>query len=107
MLWMSRLTGCWPSPAQSFLASGLVEIYDELVCSLLDMYVVRGGAYSLTREGVGLSVLGSTMVAPLGILFRVYYCWSSPAQSFLIPSPKGLMAIFYCLKTLDTESVVK
>jgi hypothetical protein len=25
-------------------------------------------------------------------------CWSSPAQSFLGPSPAGLMAIFYCLR---------
>jgi hypothetical protein len=26
-------------------------------------------------------------------------CWSSPAQSLLVPSPAGLMTIFYCLTT--------
>jgi hypothetical protein len=26
------------------------------------------------------------------------FCWSSPAQSFLCPSPEGLVTIFYCLK---------
>jgi hypothetical protein len=26
--------------------------------------------------------------------------WSSPAQLFLVPSPAGLMTIFYCLATL-------
>jgi hypothetical protein len=25
-------------------------------------------------------------------------CWTSPAQSFLGPSPAGLMTIFYCLR---------
>jgi hypothetical protein len=25
-------------------------------------------------------------------------CWSSPAQSLLSPSPRGLVTIFYCLK---------
>jgi hypothetical protein len=30
----------------------------------------------------------------------VFYncCWPSPAQSFLGPSPAGLMTIFYCLR---------
>jgi hypothetical protein len=30
----------------------------------------------------------------------VKFCWPSPAQSFLVPSPAGLMIIFYCLTTL-------
>jgi hypothetical protein len=28
------------------------------------------------------------------------FCWSSPAQSFFVPSPAGIVAIFYCLTTL-------
>jgi hypothetical protein len=31
---------------------------------------------------------------------EVNCCWSSPAQSFLVPSPAGLMTIFYSLTTL-------
>jgi hypothetical protein len=27
-------------------------------------------------------------------------CWSSPAQTFLVPGPVGLMTIFFCLTTL-------
>jgi hypothetical protein len=52
---VGRLNCCWPSPAQSFLASGLVEIYEQDFCSPLDMYVFRNGASSLMRGGVGLS----------------------------------------------------
>jgi hypothetical protein len=33
-------------------------------------------------------------------LGRVNYCWTSPAQTLLVPSPVVLMAIFYCLTTL-------
>jgi hypothetical protein len=29
--------------------------------------------------------------------------WLSPGQSFLVPSPAGLMTIFYCLTTLGTH----
>jgi hypothetical protein len=42
-------------------------------------------------------VLGRTNRGRIG---RVNCCWSSPAQSFLVPSPAGLMKIFY---TLDSE----
>jgi hypothetical protein len=28
------------------------------------------------------------------------YCWPSPAQSFLVPSPTGFMTISYCLTAL-------
>jgi hypothetical protein len=44
-------TVTWSSPAQSFLASGLVEIYDQHFCSLLDMHVFRSGAP--VRQGEG------------------------------------------------------
>jgi hypothetical protein len=30
---------------------------------------------------------------------RVNCCWSSPPRSFLVPSPAGLMTIFYCPTT--------
>jgi hypothetical protein len=30
------------------------------------------------------------------------YCWSSPAQSFLGPSPAGLVIIFYCRLKFET-----
>jgi hypothetical protein len=46
-----RLNYCWPSPAQLFLASGLVEIYDQDSCSLLDMYVLRNGPPLRREEG--------------------------------------------------------
>jgi hypothetical protein len=32
---------------------------------------------------------------------RVHYCWPSPAQSFLVPSPTGLLTILYYLTTLE------
>jgi hypothetical protein len=41
-----------PSPAQSFLASALVEIYEQDFCSVLYMYMLRNGASSLMRGGV-------------------------------------------------------
>jgi hypothetical protein len=47
-----RLNYCWSSPAQSFLVSGLVEIYDQDLCSSLDMYVFRSRASSSTRRYV-------------------------------------------------------
>jgi hypothetical protein len=42
---------------------------------------------------------------------QVYYCWSSPAHSCLVPSPTGVMAMFYCLTALgfgktDSDSVL-
>jgi hypothetical protein len=40
--------------ASTFLTSGLLEIYDQDFCSLLDMYVFRNGASSSTKGGVGL-----------------------------------------------------
>jgi hypothetical protein len=54
--WVGRLNNCLFSPAQSFLASGLLEIHDQDFCSLLDMYLFRNGASSSAKEGVGLSV---------------------------------------------------
>jgi hypothetical protein len=40
---LSICRACWPLPAQAFLASDVVEIYDQDFCSLLDMYVLRSG----------------------------------------------------------------
>jgi hypothetical protein len=34
------------------------------------------------------------------LLYLVNCCWPSPSQSFLVPSPAGLMTIFYCLRPL-------
>jgi hypothetical protein len=42
-------------------------------------------------------------VSPLGWLpfgWLLNCCWHSPAQWFLVPSPTGLMTIFYCLTAL-------
>jgi hypothetical protein len=36
---LGRINYCWSSPAQTFLASGLLETFDKVFCSLLDMYV--------------------------------------------------------------------
>jgi hypothetical protein len=52
MLSVGLLNCCWSSPAQSVLASGLVEIYDQDLYSLLDMYVYRSGASSSTKGEV-------------------------------------------------------
>jgi hypothetical protein len=48
----------WSSPAQPFLASSLVEIYDQDFCSLLDVYAfsLQSGVSSSTRGGVVFSV---------------------------------------------------
>jgi hypothetical protein len=35
---------------------------------------------------------------------RVNYCWSSPAQSFFVPSPAGIMVIFYRSRNLGFMS---
>jgi hypothetical protein len=51
-----QLNFCWPSPAQSFLVSRLVEIYDQVFCSLLNMYVFARGASPSMKGGVDLSV---------------------------------------------------
>jgi hypothetical protein len=51
-----RVHCCWPSPAESFLALGLLEIYDQDFFSILDMYVFRNGASFSMRGEVGLSV---------------------------------------------------
>jgi hypothetical protein len=32
---------------------------------------------------------------------RINCCWSSPAQSLLVPGPVGLMTIFFCIPTLE------
>jgi hypothetical protein len=65
MLGVDRLNCCWSSPAQPFLASSLVETYDEVFCSLLDMYVFRGGAYSSTRGGGRCICAGAMFVSLL------------------------------------------
>jgi hypothetical protein len=54
---VSRLNCCWSSPAQSFLASGLVETFDQDFLSLSwTCTCLRNGASSRTSGGVGLSV---------------------------------------------------
>jgi hypothetical protein len=52
---VGRLYCCWPSPAQSLLASSLVDIYEQDLCSLLDMSVFRSAVSFSTRGGVGFS----------------------------------------------------
>jgi hypothetical protein len=34
------------------------------------------------------------------------FCWPSPAQLFLVPSPAGLMTIFYCLTSLGVVQLL-
>jgi hypothetical protein len=51
-----RRNCCSSSPAQSFLASGFVEIYGLDFASLLHMYVIINGASPSTRGEVDLSV---------------------------------------------------
>jgi hypothetical protein len=53
---VGQLNCCLSSPAQSFLSSGLVEIYDQDVCFFLYIYVFRSGDSSSMRRGVGLAV---------------------------------------------------
>lgn len=52
---------------------------------------------------VSLPVILSIRVKQLGfpsIGGGVNCCWSSPVQSFLVPTPAKLMIIFYCLMAL-------
>jgi hypothetical protein len=44
------------SSAQSFLASGLIEIHKEDFYSLLDMYVLRNMGFLFEEEGDGISM---------------------------------------------------
>jgi hypothetical protein len=46
----------WPSPAQSFLVSGLVGTHDQILVRSKTVFVFRNGASSSTRGWVGLSV---------------------------------------------------
>jgi hypothetical protein len=48
-------------------------------------------------DSYGLDLVGRPIWREVGSIFCNCY-WSSPAQSFLGPSPVGLMAIFYCLR---------
>jgi hypothetical protein len=60
---VGQLNCCWPSPAQSFLASGLVETFDQDFF-LLDMYVFEKWGLLLAK-GKGLSFCeGATFDAP-------------------------------------------
>jgi hypothetical protein len=59
-----RLNCIWPSPAQLFVASGLIEIHDQDFCSLLDMYVFEKWGLPFD-EGRGRSFSGgAAFVAP-------------------------------------------
>jgi hypothetical protein len=61
---VGRLNCYWPSPAQAFLASGLVETFDQDFCYLLDLYMFRNGGL-LFDEGRGRSLSGgATFVSP-------------------------------------------
>jgi hypothetical protein len=43
---IGRLDCWWLSPAEAFVALGLLEIHDDDFCSFLDMYLFRNGASS-------------------------------------------------------------
>jgi hypothetical protein len=105
---------CWPSPAQSFLAS----VYSR---SVTKMFISESESY-VTTDSQSASLCWNR--APIwGLQQDFYYCqkvagflmwgalawrvdgsvvyncyWPSPAQSFLGPSPVGLVMIFYCLR---------
>jgi hypothetical protein len=63
LMLVGRLNCCWLSLAQSFLASGLIETFDQdfflLACTCL-----RNGTVSLTRGGVCLSVKALHLMLP-------------------------------------------
>jgi hypothetical protein len=83
---VSQLNCCRPLPAQSFLASGLVHIYDQDFCSLLGIYVFSSGASSLMREGVGFSVY---------VLYLLHHSFSmSISMLSQHPADHGLCAPF-------------
>jgi hypothetical protein len=48
-------------------------------------------------DSYGLVLVGRPLWREDGSVFCIC-CWPSPAQSFLGPSPLGLVAIFYCLR---------
>jgi hypothetical protein len=69
---------CRPCPAQPFLVSGIVKIYDQDFHSLLDMYVFTIGASSSTRAWVGLPTGCDNKVRELE---TVCFPWQQPTES--------------------------
>jgi hypothetical protein len=59
-----RLNCCQSSAAQSFLASGLVEPFDQDLFSLLDMYVFGKWGLLFDEERGRSFCVGATVVAP-------------------------------------------
>jgi hypothetical protein len=86
--------------AQSLLSSDLIEIYDQDFCSLLDMRVFRSGA-SFRREEGSVFLFRRHVCCTKVQSSPVNCCWSSPAQWCLIPSPMGLITMYYCLTALE------
>jgi hypothetical protein len=98
-----QLNCCWPSPAQSFLASSVVEIHDQDFCScVLDVGppLWRGeGSVCPCRRYICCTAGNSV---PDWLLNGF---WPSPAQWFLVLSPMGLMTILYSLTALGAFSL--
>jgi hypothetical protein len=51
-----QLNCCWFSPAQSFLASGLVTLCDPDFCSVLDMCMFQKWGVLFNEDGDGVSM---------------------------------------------------
>jgi hypothetical protein len=88
---------CWPSPAQSFLASSLIKIYEQDFCSLLRHVCVLKVGPPL-GWGEGLIFLCITQSD-----WPLHCCWPSPAQWFLVPSPMRLMTVFHSVGLLGCD----
>jgi hypothetical protein len=84
-----------PTAAKEFY-SIILEAYYEVDCSETVFWIVKHSVLvgRCRRFGETCCTVGVYMAG------RINWCWSSPAQSLLVPSPAGLMTIFYCLMML-------
>jgi hypothetical protein len=103
---------CFPLPVQSFLVSGPFRAhdhifavsktfmcYDLLVLSVC-LSVCQSVCLSVCLCSKLLLALAYTVILGSGSFFcpvQVNCCRLSPAQSFLVVDPMGLMTLFFCL----------
>jgi hypothetical protein len=79
-----------------------IENFDTLKNYYIWQHVMTVGVFSELHSQE--TFVGHILVIHDQFVCRVNYCWSSPAQSFLIPGPAGLMTIFLCLTRLWESS---
>lgn len=58
------------------------------------------------KNRVSISGGGKRLASCVSGSGSVNYCWSSPVQPFLVPSPAGLMSILFSLTTLRLKQLL-